>query len=68
MSPLSLSELEKAVLLRLGARVRDFRLAIENGKLVLRGRARTYYVKQLVQHAVMETSKLLIQANHIEVE
>jgi hypothetical protein len=33
----------------------------------LRGRARTYYAKQLAQHAVMQVTEYLIQANEIEV-
>jgi len=35
--------------------------------LVLRGRAQTYYAKQLAQHAVVEAAGLPILANEIEV-
>jgi hypothetical protein len=34
---------------------------------VLRGRARTYYAKQLAQHAVMQATALPILRNEIEV-
>jgi len=33
----------------------------------LRGRAKTYYAKQLAQHAVMEATDLPVLANEIEV-
>jgi len=42
-------------------------LVVTDGGLILRGRCRTYYVKQLVQHAVMEASDRPILANEIEV-
>jgi hypothetical protein len=35
--------------------------------LILRGRAHTYYAKQLAQHAVMEVIELRIVTNEIEV-
>jgi len=38
-----------------------------NGELILRGRTRTYYAKQLAQQAVMEATALPIRANEIEV-
>jgi hypothetical protein len=48
-------------------RVGNFRLAIEGAGLVLRGYARTYYSKQLAQHAVLQTARLPIVANEIKV-
>jgi hypothetical protein len=59
--------LEDHVRCRLTGRMRDVRLAVRDHGLVLRGRAHTYYVKQLAQHAVMETTDLPIRANEIEV-
>jgi hypothetical protein len=44
------------------------KLKVRDDGLVLRGHARTYYAKQLAQHAVMEFTKLPIRANEIEVE
>jgi hypothetical protein len=50
-----------------GRRVRDLRIAIQDGGLVLWGQARTYYAKQLAQHAAMAVAKLPIRANQIQV-
>jgi hypothetical protein len=61
------TELEALVQCRLGGQVRDFRLLVVARGLILRGRARTYYAKQLAQHAVMEATHLPILANEIEV-
>ena len=59
--------MEAHLLCRLGGRVHQFRLVFGAGGLVLRGRARTYYAKQLAQHAVMEATGFPILANKIEV-
>ncbi len=47
--------------------IRDFRLIVRDGGLVLFGHTRSYYGKQLVQHRVMERCRLPIQSNNIEV-
>lgn len=47
--------------------VRDLRVLVEDRGLVLRGRAATYYAKQIAQHAAMEATGLPILANEIEV-
>ena len=52
---------------KLSGRIRDFRLEAGAAGLVLRGRARTYYAKQLAQHAVMAATDLPILRNEIEV-
>ena len=70
ISSLSAEELMRAeehIQCRLSGRVRDFRLLVRDQGLVLQGHAHTYYAKQLAQHAVMETLRLVIQANEIEV-
>jgi hypothetical protein len=51
----------------LQGRIHDFWLMVRGHGLVLQGRARTYYAKQLAQHAVMEAAALPILANEIEV-
>jgi hypothetical protein len=61
------ARLEASLRLRLRGYVCDFRISIQDGSLVLYGRARTYYGKQLAQHGVMQQSRLPIRANHIEV-
>jgi hypothetical protein len=52
---------------RLGSQVRHLRLLLRDKGLILQGRARTYYVKQLTQHAVMQATHYPILANEIEV-
>ncbi len=62
-----IDQLEVHVQSRLNGRVRDLRLLVRGHGLVLRGRASTYYAKQLAQHGVMDASGLPILANEIEV-
>lgn len=52
---------------RLGEPVRDFHMTPRDDGLVLHGRVRTYYGKQLAQQVAMEVSGLSIAANEIEV-
>jgi hypothetical protein len=52
---------------RLGNRVRDLRVVVRAGGVILKGHAETYHAKQLAQHAVMELANLPILANDIEV-
>ena len=52
---------------RLGNRIRDLRVLIRPGGVILQGRAQTYHAKQLAQHAVMELASLPILANDIDV-
>jgi hypothetical protein len=61
------TDLETHIQCRLGGQVREFRLVVLDGRLILRGRAHTYHAKQLAQHAVMEATELPILANEIEV-
>src|SRR5581483_3885346 len=63
-----LERLAAAAQSRLGGQVRDLRLLLKDNGLVLRGRARTYYAKQLAQHAVMRVTEQRIWANEIEVD
>lgn len=48
-------DLEAQVLKQTDRRVRDLRIELRPGRLVLRGSANSYYVKQLAQHAVLAT-------------
>jgi hypothetical protein len=63
----NLARIEEYVRCRLSRRVREFQLVIYENGLVLRGQAPTFYVKQLAQQAVMETTSLPIRANEIHV-
>lgn len=60
--------LESLMLRRLGNRVHNLRIHVHPAGVVLEGRAPTYYVKQLAQHAVMELGNLPILSNDIEVD
>jgi hypothetical protein len=62
-----IERLETHVYSRLNGRVRHFRLVLRGCGLISTGQARTYYAKQLAQHAVMEATALPIIANQIEV-
>jgi hypothetical protein len=63
-----LARLEAHLRIRLRDYVYDFRIGIRDEGLILDGRARTYYGKQLAQHGVMEQSPLPIRANNIIVQ
>jgi hypothetical protein len=62
-----LTRLEAHVQSRLSGRVSHFRLLAHGRGLVLQGQTRTYFAKQLAQHAVMQASAVPIVANDIEV-
>jgi hypothetical protein len=66
-TPAELAELEARIQHRLAGRVRDFRLSLRDGCLVLSGAASSYYAKQVAQHAVMEVLSMPIGQNQIEV-
>ncbi len=63
-----LALIEGHVQSELNGRVRDFQLRVEGDGLVLRGYSRTFYAKQLAQHAVMNHANMPISANEIEVQ
>jgi hypothetical protein len=67
VAPDGATKVEARVKCRLSGRLRDFRLLIRGEGLILRGRTRTYYAKQLAQQAVMEVTAMPILANEIEV-
>ena len=60
-------EIEARVRICLRGRLCDFRLVRCDQGVVLLGRAPSYYVKQLAQHAVMRASAIPILANRIAV-
>lgn len=59
--------LEARLQWQLGGRIRDLRVVGQEKGLVIQGHARTYYAKQLAQHAVLEATDMPILANEIEV-
>jgi len=66
-TPNGASELEAWVQSQLGRQICTFSLLMRANGLILRGRARSYYAKQLAQHAIMDVTSLPILANEIEV-
>ena len=60
-------QLAASVQSQLAGRVSDLRLMRTEQGLVLKGRAHSYYAKQLAQHAVMKATGLSLLANDIEV-
>jgi hypothetical protein len=67
LTPEALAELEELVRLRLGGRIREFRLLVRDAGLVLKGRARSHHAKQLAQQALMDLGRAPIRSNEIEV-
>lgn len=59
--------LEDQIQTRLHGRIRNFEVFCADDGLILRGQVPSYYVKQLVQHAVMSECLTPIRANQIEV-
>ena len=47
-------ELERHVHVRTSRRVRDLAIELSPERVVVRGRANTYYVKQLAQHGIRD--------------
>ena len=59
---------ENRIIVRLGNRVRDFKIISTEDGLILQGRTTTYHAKQIAQHNVMEELEgHQILANEIEV-
>lgn len=52
---------------RFGGRVRDFQVLARGGCLVLQGRVGSYYLKQMVQEAVIGATASRVVANEIVV-
>jgi osmotically-inducible protein OsmY len=59
--------IESQVMSKLRGRLRTFSVDLVSGRLVLRGEARSYHVKQLAQHEVMEMTDRPILSNRIRV-
>lgn len=61
-------ELEYRVQARTGRRVRNLAIELRPERVVLRGRASTYYVKQLAQHGIRDVLPHVYLENAITVE
>ena len=62
-----LRQIETHLACRLMGCVRELRVDSRDDGLIIRGVTSTYYIKQLVQEAVMEVTCMPILANEIEV-
>ena len=62
-----LEQIEAHVQSKLNGHLRHFHIRMQSDGLVLRGHSRTYYAKQLAQHAVMKATDIPILRNEIEV-
>lgn len=62
-----LEQIQQEIRRNLSRRVHDFRIRAVDDGLILEGRTKTYYGKQLVQHAVMDATDFPILANNIVV-
>lgn len=60
-------EVERSVRLRTSGSIRDLRVEMFAGELVLTGRTTTYYSKQLATHAVLDLCRDVALNNEIEV-
>jgi hypothetical protein len=62
-----LDKLRAEIVERLGRRVRGLDIQIRHHGLVLKGQVSSYYLKQLVQEAVLAASTMPLEANEIKV-
>lgn len=62
------NELENHVALRTARRIRNLAIEVGPGRVVLRGQASSYYLKQLAQHGVRELLPQVRLENSITVE
>lgn len=60
-------QLEVEIRKELRGRLAALSIEVRDGGLILRGSSRTFYAKQLAQHAVMKGTRLPILRNAIEV-
>jgi hypothetical protein len=63
-----LPELERSVHSRTGRRIRGLMIELRPERIVLRGKAQTYYLKQLAQHGVCDLLPQVSLENAIVVE
>lgn len=61
------TEIENEINRRTGRRIRDLDVACEGNRVVLRGRAPSYYLKQLAQHGALDVLPEIAVENEIEV-
>ena len=62
-----LVQVERMIRERTSGLIRDLRVELGNGEIMLTGRASTYYAKQLATHAALDACDDLTLTNDIEV-
>jgi hypothetical protein len=62
-----IDQIEQAVQLKTGGRIRGLRILVDDGCVIVSGLTTTYYIKQLVTHAIRETVEDLSVRNEVEV-
>jgi hypothetical protein len=67
-SALLQTELERCIHSRTGRRIRNLDIELQPERIVLRGRAATYYLKQLAQHGVRDLFPQICLENAIVVD
>jgi hypothetical protein len=67
METTALFELERLVEERTHRRIRGLQVEIDDGNVVLKGRAGSYHVKQLAQHGILDVIPNVRLINAIEV-
>ena len=67
-SALLQTELERQIHCRTGRRIRNLDIELQAERVVLRGRAATYYLKQLAQHGVRDVLPQVSLENAIIVD
>jgi len=60
--------LERQVQSRTGRRIRDLAIRLDSERVILNGRAASYYLKQLAQHGVRDILPQVSLENAIEVD
>jgi len=60
-------QVERLVREKTSGLIRDLRVSVHRGEIVLSGRAATYYAKQLATHAALDACDDVTLTNDIEV-
>ena len=60
-------QVEQAVQVRTGGRIRDLQIRLSEGRVIVSGRTSTYYLKQLTTHAIRDAVDDLTVQNDVEV-
>lgn len=61
------SLVEQEVRNRTSGRIRGLKVQVSEGNVVITGQTKTYYAKQLVTHAALDTTDQLVVKNEVEV-